>query len=87
MMGGAVRRQPARILQIPIIVLTDEVSGLADRGMMIHGKGFVLPVVRCAETHAVSAWFSFRHCAALMTAIRELLCGTCPDVFWCKLTL
>jgi hypothetical protein len=71
MMGVAVRRQPARILQIPIIVLTAEVSGLADRGMMIHGTGFVLPVVRCAGIHAASAWFSFRHCTALITAIRE----------------
>jgi hypothetical protein len=44
----AVRHHTARILQIPINVLADEVSGLADRGMMIYGAFFALQVVRCA---------------------------------------
>ena len=87
MLGLAVRHQPARILKIPIIVLTAEVSGLADGGMLIHGMGFVSPLVGCAAIQATSAWFSFRHCTTLITAISELLCGTGTGAFWCKQTL
>jgi hypothetical protein len=79
------RHHTVIILAIPIIALADEMPGLADRGMMIHGK-ILLITAGPLRRDPFSVFAVLIPSQRSVTAVRNAGLDTGTGAFWCNLT-